>query len=257
MRLRVLLWAALLAAPVAVSGCTPPVASGPVGPSSTGGSAAALSVTVDQLRDGYASGTIVLQVTDSGSSRFTVTRAELTDPRFADGTAWTGSVAFEPGQTTSLPAIVAASRCPAPAESSTATGAHDAAPAVRVRLADGTERLVPAADPHDVLSRLHTDGCFAATVAAMVSLHLDDTLEPGPGGGTAVLTLRAGQPSAPRPASVSGNAPTPEATPPASGVTLGWLEKKDARVRQAGFEWGVGVLCSPSSQASGRPPVRG
>lgn len=190
-------------------------------PASTSPSSAPvpLAAAVDQFRDDYASGTIVLQLTDTGGTPFTVVRAELADPRFADGTVWTGSVDFTTGQTTSLPAVAAAPRCPAPASTApsgtesartapagTADPPHDAAPSVVVRLADGTERRLAATDPHHVLARIQTEGCFTAAVASVATLRLDDALTQGPTTGTALLTLRA--------------EPVPVASPPLTATTL-------------------------------------
>lgn len=179
---------ALLAA-LAVGGCSAP---GPRqdGTPSARASGPSVRAAVDQFRDGYATGTIVLQLTDAGAAGFTVVRATLVDPRFDGATVWTGSTVFAPGQTTSLPAVAARPRC----SDAAASSAHDAGPSVRVLLADGTEHLVPAEDPHGVLARIHADGCFAATVASAGSLAFDDTLTPGAQPGVAVLTLRVGAP---------------------------------------------------------------
>lgn len=147
-----------------------------------------VAAAVDQFRDEYAAGSIVLQLTDTGGTRFSAVSAVLIDPRFEDGTAWTGSADFEPGQTTSLPAALAAPRC--------GPGTHDGAPSVRVRLADGTEHTAAAADPHAVLPRLHDEQCFADEARRAVSLRLEDTLAPTAARDAAVLTLVADSPAA-------------------------------------------------------------
>jgi hypothetical protein len=158
---------------------------------------APVTAAVDQFRDDYAAGSIVLQLTDTGGGRLSVVGAALADPRFEDGTAWTGSADLDPGQTTSLPAALAAARCTA--------ATRDGAPSVHVRLADGTEHTVPAADPHAVLPRLHDEQCFSEQAQKAVALRLDDALAPGQLPGTAVLTLITDPPAA-------GSMPAPPAT---------------------------------------------
>jgi hypothetical protein len=148
-----------------------------------------VAAAVDQFRDEYAAGSIVIQLTDTGAAPLTVVGAELADPRFADGTAWAGSAELAAGQTLSLPAALAAPRCGA--------GASDAAPSLRVRLADGTERTVAAADPHGVLARLHGDQCFAEEAARAVRLRLEDALGAGATAGTAIVSLVADPPAGP------------------------------------------------------------
>ncbi len=205
-----------------------------------------MTVAVDQFRDGYASGTIVLQVTNTSVSGFTLVRAELSDPRFADGAVWTGSTRFEPGQTTSLPAVAASPRCAAPSTDDT-PAAEDAAPSVRLRLADGTERLVRATDPHAVLGRIHTQGCFEATVASLVALRLDDTLEPSAEAETTVLTLRAGPPSAPATAGLSTGGPWGAGAPRRASVTLTSVEGTTLLAEDPAQPWPRGVVLAPGS----------
>jgi hypothetical protein len=172
-----------LAALVCAAGCSP--AAPPAAP----GPDVQVAAAVDQFRDEYAAGSIVVQLTDTGTAPLTVVGAELADPRFADGTVWAGSAELAGGQTLSLPAALAAARCGA--------GASDAAPSLRVRLADGTERTVAAADPHGVLARLHGEQCFAHEAARAVRLRLEDALAAGTTAGTAVLTLVAEPPAGP------------------------------------------------------------
>jgi type II secretory pathway pseudopilin PulG len=244
---RVLALLAVLTA-VAASGCTP-TTQGSARTTPAEDSSAVVKAAVDQFRDGYATGTIVLQLTDAGGSEFTAVRAELSDPRFAPGTVWTGSTRFSPGQTTSLPATVTQPVC----SSTGASPAHDAEPSVRVQLADGTEQLVRAEDSHAVLARIHADGCFAAMAASAVTLAFDDTLEAGAQPGSAVLTLRASAPArtAPSSASPSGSSPSgssaagasPNPSPPVlqsvGGTTL--LDEDRAQ------PWPRGVVLRPGA----------
>lgn len=176
----------------ALAACSPGAATPPGLPPSSSVSpttAGPVAAVVDQFRDGYASGTIVLQLDDMASAPVTVVRAELVDARFMDGTAWSGSEELSPGLPISLPAQATAPRC---------DHADDGAPAVRVTLADGSLHTVAAADPHVVLPRIHADACFAARLSAVVTLGFSDALSPGSAPGTAVLTLNQGaaQPSA-------------------------------------------------------------
>lgn len=144
-----------------------------------------VTAVVDQFRDGYASGTIVLQLMDTTQAPVAVVRAELVDARFAAGTVWNGSTDLQPGLAVSLPALASAPACGSP---------HDGAPSVRVRLPDGSEIVVPADDPHGVLSRIHAERCFAERVAALADLRFDGGLSPGAAPGTAVLSLVVGSP---------------------------------------------------------------
>ncbi|WP_336857430.1 hypothetical protein [Sinomonas albida] len=176
----------------ALAACSPGAATPPSLPPSSSVSPTAVgpaSAVVDQFRDGYASGTIVLQLDDTASAPMTVVRAELVDARFVDGTAWSGSEELSPGLPISLPARTTAPLC---------DHADDGAPAVRVTLADGSLHTVAASDPHVVLPRIHADACFAERVSAVVTLRFSDALSPGSAPGTAVLTLNQGaaQPSA-------------------------------------------------------------
>ncbi|MDQ4501051.1 hypothetical protein [Sinomonas sp. ASV322] len=175
---------------VAVVGCSPaPLRSdGQRTPAPSPSPAAPIAVVVDQFRDGYASGTIVLQLDDTTASGVTVTRAELVDPRFEDGTTWSGTTELSPGYPISLPAATASPRCGA---------SDDDVPSVRVTLAGGGPVVVPAADPHRVLPRIHSEKCFALRVSKSAGLRLDDTLtETGPAR-TATLELRADPPPTP------------------------------------------------------------
>jgi hypothetical protein len=165
--------------------------------STTTGSAAAstsqapLTAVVDQFRDEYGTGTIILQLNNRTSTSRTLVRAELVGSDFASGTPWIGSIELPPDQPLSLPASVAAPAC---AYSGGTT------PSVRAVFADGTSITVPATDPHDVLSRVRTEQCFASVAERAVDLRFADELQPGPSPQTAVLELivtpPAGSPSA-------------------------------------------------------------
>ncbi|WP_369047318.1 hypothetical protein [Sinomonas sp. P10A9] len=229
-----------LAGALCLGGCSvtaaPKQASNPPASTSPSSASLPLAAAVDQFRDGYASGTIVLQLTDTGGAPFTVVRAELDDPRFAGGTVWTGSTDFTTGQTTSLPAVAAAPRCSGPggtASAGIADPSPDGAPSVVVRLADGTGARVAATDPHGVLARIHTEGCFAAAVASVAALRLDDELTPGPTNGTAVLTLRV--------------EPIPVATPPhsVSALTLSSVGGTTLLDEDPAQPWPRGVVLAP------------
>jgi hypothetical protein len=159
---------------------------------------------VDQFRDQYAAGGIVLQLTAPAGPDLAVTRAELLDARFAPGPAWEGSILLPAGQTKSLPTVLAAPRCGAAggsdAAGSDATGpasvntGPDPAPTVRATFADGSTRDLPAEDPHGVLARIHAERCFAERVAAAVALRLEDSLGPGPFPGAMALRLAVDPP---------------------------------------------------------------
>lgn len=208
---------AVLACAAGCSPAAPPAAPSPAGP---------IAAAVDQFRDEYAAGSIVVQITDTGGTPFTVVRAELADPRFQDGTAWAGSADLSAGQTLSLPAALAAARC--------GRQPSDAAPSVRARLADGTDHTVPAADPHGVLSRLHGEQCFAQQAADAVRLRLEETLGAGSTPGTAVLTLVADPPAAP-----SGTQPQAVLTSVAGTTLLG---------EDPGRPWPHGVVLAPGTR---------
>ncbi|WP_422933099.1 hypothetical protein [Sinomonas sp. P47F7] len=228
--------AGLIAAALAgvLAGCSPAGSAAPSpAPSSVSPTAAGpISAVVDQFRDGYASGTIVLQLENTTAGPVTVVRAELADARFADGTAWAGSEELAPGLTLSLPAVAAPPRC---------GQADDGAPSVRLTLADGSVRTVAATDPHAVLPRIHADACFAERVAAVVTLRLADTLAPGEPPGTAVLTLALGAPASPPPSPQPGQ----------SAVTLVSVGNTTLLDEDPGAPWPRDV-----SLTAGGPPVR-
>ncbi|MGT2460651.1 hypothetical protein [Sinomonas atrocyanea] len=223
-----------LVALACAAGCSP--AAPPSGaPPSAPGSPGPVGAAVDQFRDEYASGSVVLQVTDTGGAPFTVVRAELDDPRFQDGTVWSGSADLTAGQTLSLPTALAAARCD--------RGASDAAPSLRVHLADGTDHTVAAADPHAVLPRLHGEQCFAQQAALAVRLRLEDTLGAGSTPSTAVLTLAADAPAEP-----TGSSAGPAGTPPQA--ILEAVEGTTLLGEDPGRPWPHGVILAPGTRVA-------
>lgn len=208
-RVRALRLAVLaLACALGAAGCSG-AGAGPSSSSTTTGTAAAstpqaqLTAVVDQFRDEYGTTTIVLQLDNRTSASRTVVRAELVGSGFAAGTPWTGSIELPPDQPLSLPASVGAPGC-------ASTGGSN--PSVRAVFADGTSLTVPAADPHDVLSRVRTEQCFAAVAHSAVDLRFADGLQPGLSPQTAVLDLIVAPPA--------GNPSTPAVLVSVSGTTL-------------------------------------
>jgi hypothetical protein len=193
-RARRLAIAVVLAATMGADGCSSSGAPPPPSSSTT-----ALSAVVDQFRDDYASGTIVLQLDDRTAGPITVVRAELADSRFEPGTVWSGSIDLSPDQPISLPAVISQPRCAA-----TPAGG----PSVAATLADGRVMTVSATDPHAVLPRLITEKCFAQSVARLADLRLSDDLSPGASPQSAVLELIVAPPA------------QPIASPADSGLTL-------------------------------------
>lgn len=183
-RARSLAAAVVLAAALGAAGCS----SSSAPPSSSSSPTAPLTAVVDQFRDDYASGTIVLQLDDRAVGPITVVRAELADSRFEPGTVWTGSIDLSPDQPISFPAVISPPRCGA----TSADG-----PTVAVTLADGRVMRVSATDPHAVLPRLVTEKCFAVSVARLADLRLSDDLTSGTSPQTAVFELIVAPPAQP------------------------------------------------------------
>ncbi|NUP74343.1 MAG: hypothetical protein HOQ07_06810 [Sinomonas sp.] len=222
------LLALVLAGTAGATGCSPAGQTAPSAlPSVTPSTPEQFSAVIDQFRDGYATGTLVFQLENRSAAAEKAVRAELVDDRFDEGTVWNGDADLSPGQPISLPAVASPPRC---------GHTDDGVPSVRVRLADGETRLVRAEDPHAVLQRIHSEGCFSASVAASVSLHFGDTLGDGTRPGTAVLSLVAEE---------------PRSSPSAAPVTLVSVSNTTLLDEDTADPWPREVILDPTA-----PPVR-
>lgn len=228
----------------AAAGCTPsapssvPTASSAQSPSPS--ATGLITALIDQFRDDYSNGTIVLQLENNTSSSVTAVHAELADPRFGSGTAWEGSIDLLPGLPLSLPARLAPPICNA---------AGDGAPSVRVTLASGRVLTIQASDPHAVLPRIRNTACFADLVDQSVSLQFEDSLA-GESGTSAKLELVVGPPSQ-QPGQQSSGPPvgsgTPSSAPVVKLVSVAGTPLLDS---DPAAPWPHDVVLSP-----GEPPI--
>jgi hypothetical protein len=149
-----------------------------------------VSAAVDQGRAHYTDRVVNLMITNISREPVLVTSATLHSPLYEGAADWkptrTGGTRVPAGSTVSLPAELPPAQCSGqPAEAAT----H------RITVTMDSERSglstveVQASDPHNVLSRNHSEDCLAEAAASVAELRIDETLKVLPGSGSAVVGI--------------------------------------------------------------------
>ncbi|MCX2746753.1 hypothetical protein OOZ51_02855 [Arthrobacter sp. MI7-26] len=145
--------------------------------------ASALTVQLNQFRDNYSTHIIEIQFSNLGPDTITVVGAALRTAGFDGTIGWTSGAdgtAIPPGQTKSLPVQLPSATCPPGSSEST----------VDYVLA-GSDHVYSetVTDPFGVLARNNSELCLERGASEIASLELLPALDPGPGKGSATMTI--------------------------------------------------------------------
>ncbi len=155
----------------------------------TRGSAAPITVEVNQSRDQYGKMAILIQLTNTTDTPLTVTGARVDSSLFDGGISWQPSkdgLELPPHQPKSIPADLPAAACGT---------SEDASAKIQAKLnysepgKEPLEETADASDPFGVLARNAGELCIAAEAAAVATMVLDPGLEIAADGSTAVVRL--------------------------------------------------------------------
>lgn len=179
----------LLTAAVFTAGCTG--APGGLSPA-TPPANHPLSAAVDQGRAHYTDRVVNLLITNISPHPVLVTSAMLHSPLYDGAADWkptrVGGTKVSAGSTVSLPAELPPAQCSAGQPADEAAG-H------RITVTMDGERSglstveVRANDPHNVLSRNHSEDCLAQAAGSVAALRVDQTLHVLPGSRSAVVGI--------------------------------------------------------------------
>ena len=150
-----------------------------------------VSAAVDQGRAHYTDRVVNLLITNISRDPVLVTSATLHSALYEGAADWaptrTGGTRVAAGSTVSLPAELPPAQCSAGQQAEAAT--H------RITVTMDSERSglstveVRADDPHNVLSRNHSEDCLAQAAASVAELRIDQTLKVLPGSSSAVVGI--------------------------------------------------------------------
>ena len=153
-----------------------------------------VSAAVDQGRAHYTDRVVNLLITNISQDPVLVTSASLHSALYAGAADWKptriGGTRVAAGSTVSLPAELPPAQCSAGEPSEAAEAATH-----RITVTMDSERSglstveVPAGDPHNVLSRNHSEDCLAQAAASVAEVRVDQTLKVLPGNGSAVVGI--------------------------------------------------------------------